>query len=237
MAGRLTGKTAVVTGGNRGIGLAIAQALASEGCRVAITGRDKSALDAATKTLKSADSFAQVCDVRDPAAVKKFFADVSGRFKRLDVLVNNAGVAHELAGVESLSLDAWRTSIDTNLTGLFLVTQAALPLMSEGASIVNNLSVASRDVFPGASAYNASKAGALGFTNVLREEVRQRKIRVVALIPGATDTDIWQQFWPDAPRDNMLSPLTVAEAVVHAVCLPPEAALDEIKIGPVTGRL
>jgi NAD(P)-dependent dehydrogenase (short-subunit alcohol dehydrogenase family) len=237
MAARLAGKTAVVTGGNRGIGLAIAQALAVEGCRIAITGRDKNALDAAVKTLKSADSFSQVCDVRDPAAVKNFFADVSARFKRLDVLVNNAGIAHELAGVESLSLDLWRANIDTNLTGLFLVTQAALPLMSAGGSIVNNLSVASRDVFPGASAYNASKAGALGFTNVLREEVRQRKIRVVALIPGATDTDIWQQFWPDAPRDNMLSPLTVADALVHAVCLPPEAALDEIKIGPVLGKL
>src|SRR5947207_14209061 len=237
MAGRLAGKTAVVTGGNRGIGLAIAQALAAEGCRVAITGRDRSALDAAVKSLKSPDAFAQVCDVRDPAAVKKFFADVSARFKQLDVLVNNAGVAHELAGIESLSLDLWRSNIETNLTGLFLVTQAALPLMNAGASIVNNLSVAAREVFTGASAYNTSKAGALGFTNVLREEVRQRKIRVVALIPGATDTDIWQQFWPDAPRDNILSPLTVAEAVVHAVSLPPEAALDEIKIGPVLGRI
>src|SRR4051812_1924758 len=105
MGGRLAGKTAVVTGGNRGIGLAIAQALAAEGCRVAITGRDKVALGAALKTLNSGDAFAQVCDVRDQDAVKKFFGEVSTRFKRLDVLVNNAGVAHELAGIEALSLE------------------------------------------------------------------------------------------------------------------------------------
>src|SRR4051812_19155807 len=125
MAGRLAGKTAVVTGGNRGIGLAIAQALAAGGGGGAITRRGKTALDAAVKSLKSSDAFAQVCDVRDPAAVKRLFADVSARFKQLDVLVNNAGVAHELAGVEALSLDLWRANIETNLTGLFLVTQAA----------------------------------------------------------------------------------------------------------------
>src|SRR4051794_20854405 len=108
MAERLAGKAALVTGGNRGIGLAIAQALAAEGCRVAITGRDMAALDSAAKTLKSAGAFAQVCDVRDPATVKNLFAEVSARFKRLDVLVNNAGVAHELAGIESLPLETWR---------------------------------------------------------------------------------------------------------------------------------
>src|SRR2546423_14110632 len=146
MAGRLAGKTAFVTGGNRGIGLAIAQALAAEGCGVAITGRDKSALDAAMKSLKSRDAFAQVCDVRDPAAVKKFFADVSARFKQLDVLVNNAGVAHELAGIESLPLGLWRSNIENNLTGLFLVTQAALPPLNAGRGIVNNLSVSALGV-------------------------------------------------------------------------------------------
>ena len=81
------------------------------------------------------------------------------------------------------------------------------------------------------------KFGALGFTKALREEVRTRGIRVLALIAGATNTDIWQQFWPEAPREKMMTPETVAEAVLHAVSAPPEASVEEIVIGPTAGVL
>jgi short-subunit dehydrogenase len=87
------------------------------------------------------------------------------------------------------------------------------------------------------AAYNASKFGAMGFTQTLREELRKRGIRVLALLPGATDTDIWSQFWPDAPRKKMVSPETVAVAVLHAVSAPPEASIEEIRIGPTGGVL
>lgn len=232
-------KLAVITGGSRGIGLAMAKAFADAGYSVIVTGRDDARLKQAVSTMKgSAESVEGLnCEVSDLASVQRLFQAVRQRHSSIDVLVNNAGVAHELLGVEKLPLEIWKQVIDTNLTGTFLVTQAALPLMKAGSTIVNNLSIAAQQPFAGMSAYNASKFGALGFTKALREEVRKQGIRVLALIPGATDTEIWQQFWPDAPRAKMISPETVAQAVLHAVSAPPEAAIEEIHIGPAAGVL
>jgi short-subunit dehydrogenase len=112
-----------------------------------------------------------------------------------------------------------------------------LSLMQSGGTIVNNLSVAAIQPFAGMSAYNASKYGAYGFTQALREDLRKSGIRVLALLPGATDTDIWGQFWPNAPREKMVSPRTVAEAVVHAVSTPANISIDEIRLGPASGVL
>jgi short-subunit dehydrogenase len=107
--------------------------------------------------------------------------------------------------------------------------------MKRGSAIVNNLSIAARRVFPGSAAYAASKHGGLGFTTTLREELRAEGIRVIALLPGATDTAIWNQFWPDAPRKRMMRPVTVAEAVIHALTLPAEATVEELTILPSGG--
>jgi short-subunit dehydrogenase len=109
--------------------------------------------------------------------------------------------------------------------------------MKRGGVIVNNLSIAAKRVFPGSSAYNASKHGALGFTNTLREELREQGIRVIALLPGATDTAIWKTLWPDAPRKKMMSPKTVAEAVVNALLVPTESTVEELTILPSAGTL
>jgi NAD(P)-dependent dehydrogenase (short-subunit alcohol dehydrogenase family) len=233
------GRVAVITGGNRGIGLAIARAFAQTGYSVVITARDHSRLQAAGDDLErnGAKVLAVTCDVSEAESVEKLFAEVSARFAKIDVLVNNAGIAQGLAPVAKLSVETWKQLIDTNLTGTFLVTRAALPLMSAGGTIVNNLSIAAVHSFPGMAAYNASKAGALGFTNALREELRKSGIRVLALLPGAVDTDIWTQFWPDAPREKMVSAETVAEAVLHAVSVPASTTIDEIRIGPVVGVL
>jgi NAD(P)-dependent dehydrogenase (short-subunit alcohol dehydrogenase family) len=112
-----------------------------------------------------------------------------------------------------------------------------LPFLARGSVIVNNLSIAARTAFPGMAAYNASKRGLLGFTETLREELRPRAIRVVALLPGATDTDIWKQFWPAAPRLRMISPAIVGRLVAEAVTLPPNANIDELVITPSAGAL
>jgi 3-oxoacyl-[acyl-carrier protein] reductase len=173
--------------------------------------------------------------VTAPASVHAAFQQIGGKHKQIHVLVNNAGVAHALTPAEKLSLETWRLVIDTNLTGTFMVTQAALPLMHSGSTIVNNLSVAAIEPFAGMSAYNASKYGAYGFTQALREDLRKSGIRVLALLPGATDTDIWSQFWPDAPREKMVSPWTVAEAVLFAVSAPANSSVDEIRLGPAAG--
>jgi NAD(P)-dependent dehydrogenase (short-subunit alcohol dehydrogenase family) len=232
-------RVAVITGGSRGIGLAMARVFADAGYAVIITGRDPTRLSDAVADLKERGGWIDgiTCDVCDPAAVAKLFEILEQQYRSIDVLVNNAGVAHELLPVDKLPVETWKQVIDTNLTGTFLVTRAALPLIAAGGTIVNNLSIAAVQPFSGMSAYNAAKFGALGFTKALREEVRKQRIRVLALIPGATNTDIWQQFWPEAPREKMMSPQTVAEAVLHAVSAPAEASVEEIVIGPTAGVL
>jgi NAD(P)-dependent dehydrogenase (short-subunit alcohol dehydrogenase family) len=241
MRGKKNGQdnVAVITGGGSGIGLAMARIFAASGYSVVITGRDAKRLQKAAVTI-SADKkqFTGIpCDVRNPASVEKLFRELGKHHSTIDVLINNAGVAHSLAPVDQLSIETWKEVIDTNLTGTFLVTRAALPLMRAGGTIVNNLSVAAVQPFAGMSAYNASKFGAMGFTHALREDLRKRGIRVVALLPGATDTEIWRQFWPDAPKEKMISPETVAQAVLHAVSAPANTAIEEIRIGPAAGVL
>lgn len=232
-------KVALVTGGNRGIGLAIARALVAEGCNVLITARDESTLKRAAREMgrNRGQAISLVCDVGDPQAVQKMLAAFEDRFGRLDILVNNAGIAHANLSVAKLPVESWKEVIATNLTGMFLVTRAALPLMNRGGAIVNNLSIAASRVFAGSAAYSASKHGALGFTNTLREELRERGIRVIALFPGATDTGIWKTLWPDAPRKKMMSATTVAQAVVCALTLPQEGTLEELRILPRAGVL
>jgi NAD(P)-dependent dehydrogenase (short-subunit alcohol dehydrogenase family) len=233
------GKTALVTGATRGIGLAIAHALATEGCGIILTARNQQSLNKAARELSKykTNLLPMTCDVRIPMAVESLFAVVRGHTDRLDILVNNAGAAHARLDVAQLPYAAWREVIETNLSGMFLMTQAALPLMRDGGVIVNNLSSAAKQPFAGSAGYVASKHGALGFTNTLREELRPRGIRVMALLPGATDTDIWNAFWADAPRQKMMSPESVAQAVIDAIKLPANTSVDELVIRPSVGTL
>ena len=238
--GRLHGKVAVVTGASRGIGLAVAAALAAEGCDLVLSGRDGEALARSAPFLVEAGGVRVVvkrADVRDPDHVKELFAAVRQRFPRIDFLINNAGRSHVTLPVEELPAQAWRETLETNLNGIFYCTQAALPLLREGGAIVNLSSVAGpRESIPGSSAYSVSKAGVVAFGNVLREELRERRIRVVTVIAGATDTDIWKQFWADAPREKMMSPDTVARAIVGALTLPENAVVEEIVLTPIAGK-
>jgi len=235
----LSGKVALITGAGRGIGLAMARALAAEGCHLILTGRTLPPLEKASRELaqKGIRVLAEACDVRDPACVRALAARAKKRFRRIHILINNAGIAHASLPVEKLPHPDWKAVIDTNLTGTFLVTQAVLPLMGRGGTIVNNLSIAATRVFAGSSAYNASKHGALGLTNTLREELRPQGIRVVALLPGATDTEIWNSLWPDAPRKKMMSAETVARALVSTLTLPANSTVEELKILPSAGTL
>ncbi len=233
------GKVALITGAGQGIGLAIARALAAEGCDLVIAGRKQSTLDRAAKQLAKfrVQVLPVVCDVRDEDAVAGMVAASRKKFRRLDILINNAGVANESLPVAKLPVAAWRLAIDTNLTGTFLVTKAALPLMKRGGTIVNNLSVAAKTAFPNMAGYVAAKHGALGLTKTLREELRPKGIRVIALMLGAVDTDIWDSFWADAPRKKMISAETVARAVVDALRLPDNSTLEELVIRPTAGTL
>jgi len=240
---RLAGQVAVVTGGSKGIGFAIARALAAEDCNVVITGRNEAVLkrsaEQITREATQSKILPVVCDVRDPQSIDALFRTVRERFGKLDVLVSNAGISQPPTPLEQTTLEMWRAQIDTNLTGLYLVTRAALPLMSRGATIVNTLSAAAKQIFPNYYGYTAAKAGALGFTLSLRAELMPRGIRVTALMPGATDTDIWQQIVPngEVPRDHMIKAESIAQAVLYAVLLPPEANLSEILLTPILGAV
>src|ERR1700678_2676140 len=240
----LSGRLALVTGANRGIGLAIARALARAGCNLIITGRNERALAKARLELANLQPaklnlhiLAQSCDVRSPDSIDYLFALVRGLHKPLDILINNAGIGHPNRAVRELPYPTWMEVIDTNLNGLFLVTQAALAVMKRGSTIVNNLSVAAEQVFSGSAAYNASKHGALGFTNTLREELRPKGIRVVALLPGATDTAIWNTLWPKAARRKMMSPEAVARTVIDALLLPEDTTVEKLVVRPSIGTL
>jgi NAD(P)-dependent dehydrogenase (short-subunit alcohol dehydrogenase family) len=236
---RLEGQVALITGATGGIGRALATAFAAEGCNLILTGRNQSALKKISRELarKKIQILAHPCDVRNPHSVDDLFRAVRSRFRRLDILINNAGIAHANLTIDKLPYPVWKDVLATNLDGTFLVTQAALAVMKRAGTIVNNLSIAATRVFAGSAAYNASKHAALGFTNTLREELRPRGIRVIGLLPGATDTDIWNTLWPDAPRGKMMAPETVAKAVVEAILLPANTTVETLEILPSAGTL
>jgi NAD(P)-dependent dehydrogenase (short-subunit alcohol dehydrogenase family) len=219
MAGRLAAKTALVTGAARGIGRAIAAALAAEGAEVF----------PATRT---------DADISQPEQVTRLFENARRRFPRLDILVNNAGVA-EAAPLVETSDAVWQRMIGANLSGMFYCCRSGLAWMipQRAGHIVNILSVAAIEAFPGNAAYCASKFGALGLSRVLREEARAQGILVTAILPGAVDTPLWDAYWPEAPRQRMMRPEAVAEAVLAALTLSPDSVAEEIILRPPAGRL
>jgi NAD(P)-dependent dehydrogenase (short-subunit alcohol dehydrogenase family) len=181
---------AIVTGGSKGIGLAIARAFRERGMQVAISSRHDKDLRRAVEQLGSAaDVHAVVADVRNADDAQRLIDETVARFGGLDVLVNNAGVGR-FANVADMSLDDWRQVVDTNLSGVFYCTRAALPeLRKRGAGyIVNISSLAGKNAFTGGAAYCASKAGLNAFSEALMQEVRYDNIRVSYVMPGSVAT-------------------------------------------------
>jgi NAD(P)-dependent dehydrogenase (short-subunit alcohol dehydrogenase family) len=181
---------------------------------------------------------AYVADVTDEQDVTRLFREIRSRHKRLDVLVNNAGVFTYKPFVRTTPAD-WESNIRTNLTSLYLVTRAALPMLRRGAGghIINILSVSSRAAFPNCSAYCASKFGALGFTRVLAEELRAEGIRVTAVLPGSTSTSMSNEFDFPVDRQKLLQPQDVADTVLAALFLPARGTMDEVLLTPSQGNL
>ena len=192
MAESLDGKVAMVTGGSRGIGLAIARALVAEGVQVAITGRSAAHLSAARPRIESAGSGSVEtlqADVRQYAEVERAIKATVARFGGLDILINNAGVG--LFGeVAEMTPEQWAEVIDTNLTGVFNACHAAIPHLRhrDGGFIINISSLAGKNPFASAAAYCASKAGLNAFSEALMQEVRYDGIRVSYIMPGSVAT-------------------------------------------------
>jgi NAD(P)-dependent dehydrogenase (short-subunit alcohol dehydrogenase family) len=233
----LTGKAAVVTGGSRGIGLSIAEALLSRGASVVITGRDSSHLEAARKRLgkDGADRVHAVrADVRDADDAANAIKAAVERFGGVDILVNNAGVG-VFASVADMDVTQWHDVIETNLSGVFFCCHAAIPEMRErgGGWIINISSLAGKNAFTSGAAYCASKAGLNAFSEALMQEVRYDNIRVSYVMPGSVSTGFARGTSPSGPADDWkLAPEDVAQVVVDLIEHPARSLPSRVELRP-----
>jgi NAD(P)-dependent dehydrogenase (short-subunit alcohol dehydrogenase family) len=186
---RLANKTALITGGNSGIGLATARLFVAEGAKVTITGRNKETLGEAAKEL-GPNALAVAADANDIAATEAAIKKAAEKFGKLDIVFANAGIPGDTP-LGATSLEAFEKVIRTNITSVFFTVQSALPFLNDGASIILNGSVISVLGNPGYSAYAASKAGVRAMARVMASELSPRGIRVNVVAPGAIRTPIW----------------------------------------------
>lgn len=212
------GQVVLVTGGGKGIGRAIAMALAQRGARVAVSGRDKGALESVAQEIQG---FAVTMDVRDENSVNTAVEAVVAWGGKLDVLVNNAGIGLLVTPLMETSPKQWEDVIATNLTGAFLATRAAWPhLQKSKGQILNLSSVAGTRGFHGASAYCASKFGINGFTEVLKAEGAEFGIRVMSFCPAAISTEIWGEWATEEDKSRMMTPDQIGELVSTMLSTP-----------------
>lgn len=228
---------ALVTGGSKGIGFAIAEAMASAGGKVAITGRDQMRVNSAvTALLKSAAPGAVVrgiaADVRDRYGIEAAVDEAAAAFGGLDTLINNAGVG-VFKDVENMTDDQWRQVIDTNLTGAFFATRSAIPHLKRagGGWIINIASLAGRNYFADGAAYCASKAGLVAFSESLMLELRNDNIRVSCVMPGSVATEF---NGPSEKTDDSwkLTGDDIAEVVMDLMRHPKRSLPSKVEIRP-----
>jgi NAD(P)-dependent dehydrogenase (short-subunit alcohol dehydrogenase family) len=239
--GKLQGRTALVTGGGSGIGLAVARRFLDAGCRLLITGRNEGKLRSAWEAFKKPEhlSFAP-CDVADPAQVTALVELANRRLGRIDILVNNAGLNIKQRSVRELTPESWQLLLHANLDGAFYCLRAVLPQMVERGDgiIINVSSTAGKRATPlGGAAYAASKFGMSALSHCLGIEEKDHGIRCSVIYPGEVDTPILAerpQPVTEAQRSRMLQPADVAEAVFFVATLPPHVSVPELIIKPTT---
>jgi NAD(P)-dependent dehydrogenase (short-subunit alcohol dehydrogenase family) len=204
----LEGKAALITGASQGLGRALALAFAQEGARVAINSRSEGSIRPVAEEAESlgAEVVALAADVSRGADVERLVGAAAERFGKIDVLVNNAGVLGPRVRIEEYPENEWRRVIDANLTGLFLVTKAAIPHMPEGGSIVNVVSGVSVEGRAGWGAYSVSKFGVEGLTQVLAAELEERRIRANAVDPGGMRTEMRAAAYPEEDPTTRITP-------------------------------
>ena len=231
----LKGKTAVVTGGTKGIGRAIASSLVRAGASVAITARNEQQLADAVSQLNRAvtgNARGYVCDVRDYEQVKATIAAITADFVGIDILVNNAGIGI-FSSVESMSVEDFRAVLETNVFGVFYCCHEVIPLLKRrgGGYIINISSLAGANPHANMAAYNASKFGLNGFSEALMQEVRHDGIKVSYIMPGSVNTE----FGGDNPSDEkswQLQPDDIAQAVMDLLAYPSRSLVSRIELRP-----
>jgi 3-oxoacyl-[acyl-carrier protein] reductase len=230
----LSAQVAVVTGAGRGIGAAIARKLASLGATTVLCGRTKETLDATAQTILETGGKVEVipCDVTILHQLEYAAARVASTFGRLDILVNNAGVGGFNEPLHNMAPEEWDRILNTNLRGVYFAIHAFAPLMIRAYSghIINISSLAGKNALPNGAAYAASKWGLNGLTYSVAEELRPHNIRVAAVCPGSTDTELSPHAGKD-PR-KMLQPDDIAHAVAMLVTQAPQSFVSEILLRP-----
>jgi NAD(P)-dependent dehydrogenase (short-subunit alcohol dehydrogenase family) len=226
----LTNRIAIVTGGTRGIGRAIATSLVAAGVKVAITARSERDLSDAVSKLGNAGGY--VCDVRDYEQVKSTIAQITADLGGIDILVNNAGIGI-FETVESMSVEHFRAVLETNVFGVFYCCHEVIPLMKRrgGGYIINISSLAGANPHARMAAYNASKFGLNGFSEALMQEVRHDNIKVSYIMPGSVNTE----FGGDSPSDEnswQLQPADIAQAVMDLLEYPDRGLVSRLEIRP-----
>ncbi|MBI4905859.1 MAG: SDR family oxidoreductase [Acidobacteria bacterium] len=228
---QLMGKKAIVTGGSKGIGKAIARMLVESGADVAICGRTEQAVQAAVAELQATAKgkvFGAVCDITDAASVLKFFALTDDLLGSLDVLVNNAGIGLFRPVAEMTEVD-WQRVVDTNLTGVFRCCHAAMQRFRANGKgfIVNISSLAGKNAFAGGAAYNASKFGLNGFSEALMLDHRNENIRVCTVMPGSVSTE-----FGGGCADWKIQPQDIAEVVRMVLSMPERTMVSAVEMRP-----
>jgi NAD(P)-dependent dehydrogenase (short-subunit alcohol dehydrogenase family) len=233
-ASPLRGQIAVVTGAGRGIGAAIAAALAGLGARVALLGRSKFALDSSAQAILRAGGSAEAiaCDVSDLTSVEQAARQVEAKLGKVNVLVNNAGIGGFGGPLHLLPPDDWDRILNTNLRGVYYVIRAFAPGMIENKNghIINISSIAGKNALPNGAAYAASKWGLNGLSYSVAEELRAHNIRVSVICPGSTNTELSPHGGKDPAK--MLQPEDVAHAVEMLVTQAPQSFVSEIVLRP-----
>jgi NAD(P)-dependent dehydrogenase (short-subunit alcohol dehydrogenase family) len=231
----LVGKIAIVTGGTKGIGRGITEALVRQGAKVCISARNAAEIEEATHALNNLNfekTIGFVCDVRDDAQVKSFFERVTTVHGGVDILINNAGVGM-FAPVEEMSPEDFRAILETNLFGVFYCCHEAIPIMKQrgGGYIINISSLAGANPHPRMAAYNASKFGLNGFSEALMQEVRHDDIKVSYIMPGSVNTE----FGGDTPNDKkswQLQPADIARVVIDLLHHDERSLPSRVEIRP-----
>jgi len=226
----------LITGASRGIGRAIAEKLAGEDTVLLLHGRDTVALAQTRKAVepRCARVILLAHDLAKHSGVSDLIAEVGN--EPIDLLVNNAGVAVVKPFTEITTIE-WEQTVGVNITAPFMLMQHFAPRMPPGSSVVNVLSIAAKSGFANWSAYCMSKFALEGFSQSIREELRDRKIRVINIYPAATDTEIWDSIQGKWPRQKMISPKDIASAVAYALSRPADVALENITLSSLAGNL
>jgi NAD(P)-dependent dehydrogenase (short-subunit alcohol dehydrogenase family) len=233
---RIKDKIALVTGGTRGIGFAIAKALLARGAAVHICGTTREGADKAVALLAH-DYGTRItgtkCNVRAYSQVQAMMLDIEDRLGGLDILINNAGVGI-IKNFEKLSLEDWHATIETNLNGMFYCCHDALPLLKKrkGGYIINIGSLAGKAAMPGASAYSASKFGLIGFSEALMQDIRYEHIRVSYVMPGSVHTEFGNLPIDERAGTWKLLSEDVAQVVVDLLEMEPRALPSRVELRP-----